>query len=72
MPRIRRIIDGKAYDTQTAEQLKEIWSDEVGETATILYRNRHGAFFFYHRYLEPYFCEDTQSLTQKSRPARAV
>jgi hypothetical protein len=42
---MRRIIDGTAYDTETAERIKEHPLSE--EETSILYRNRHGEFFLY-------------------------
>jgi predicted HicB family RNase H-like nuclease len=50
---MRRIIEGTAYDTETAELVKRVWWDDMEQETTILYRTRHGAFFFYQRYLTP-------------------
>jgi hypothetical protein len=50
---MRRIIEGTAYDTETSEKIKYSPEDEFEEAATTLYRTRHGAFFFHHRYLQP-------------------
>jgi hypothetical protein len=61
---MRRIIDGTAYDTDTAELIKDLWRDEFGEEAIALYRNRHGDFFFRERFLVPYF--DADSLRQEA------
>jgi predicted HicB family RNase H-like nuclease len=52
---MRRILDGTAYDTETGELIKQIWYSPDQEETTILHRTRHGAFFFYHRYLQKYF-----------------
>ena len=42
---MRRIVNGTAYDTETAERIKERPLSE--EETSILYRNRHGEFFLY-------------------------
>jgi len=49
---VRQIIDGTAYDTETAELIKQVWWDDMEQETDILYRTRQGAFFFYGRYLE--------------------
>jgi predicted HicB family RNase H-like nuclease len=47
---MRRIIDGTAYDTETAELVAE----RVGyEYAPKLYRTRNGAFFLWCQYVTP-------------------
>jgi len=50
---MRRIIDGTAYDTETAELIKQIWYDEEQAETNILYRTRLGAFFYWQRYYTP-------------------
>lgn len=50
---MRQIIDGRAYDTETSELIKEVcWEADgvYGERVHRLYRTRHGAFFLYRRY----------------------
>ena len=49
---MRRIIDRTAYDTEIAEFIKQIWFAEDQAETVVLYRTRHGAFFFYQRYLD--------------------
>lgn len=46
--KVKRIIDGKTYNTETATQLAG-WSSDHGpyETGNYLYQNRYGAFFQY-------------------------
>jgi hypothetical protein len=56
---MRRIIERTAYDTETSELIKEVFHDPDEPEATRLYRTRHGAFFFYHRYLHAYVSADT-------------
>jgi hypothetical protein len=55
---MRRIINGTAYDTETAERIKERPLSE--EETSILYRNRHGEFFLYLAVYEWYFDHDRQ------------
>ncbi len=50
---MRKIIDGTAYDTEIAELIHQSWFDPDDQETAILYRTRHGAFFFYERYLTP-------------------
>jgi predicted HicB family RNase H-like nuclease len=50
---MRRIIEGAAYDTGTAELIKQVWWDDMEQQTTVLHRTRNGAFFFYCRYLTP-------------------
>jgi hypothetical protein len=55
---MRRIINGTAYDTETAERIKERPLSE--EETSILYRNRHGDFFLYIADYTWYFDHDRQ------------
>ena len=48
---MRQIINGTAYDTETAELVKQVQFDPEGEQVNRLYRTRHGAFFFHPRYV---------------------
>lgn len=50
---MKRIIDGKTYNTETATLITQIGDDE-GSRAEALYQTRHGAFF---RYNEEYLPE---------------
>jgi predicted DNA binding CopG/RHH family protein len=51
---MRRIIDGTAYDTETAELIVERGGYEhAPEELAQLYRTRNGAFFLWCRYVTP-------------------
>lgn len=52
---MRRIINGTAYDTETAELIKRVdgdWQINPEESAS-LYRTRNGAFFLWAQYVTP-------------------
>jgi predicted DNA binding CopG/RHH family protein len=49
---MRRIKQGTAYDTETAELIKTVQSIHLDEAAT-LYRTRNGAFFLHAQYVTP-------------------
>ena len=52
---MRRIIDGTAYDTETAALIKNVQGhpDVAPEQSITLYQTRNGAFFLWARYLTP-------------------
>ena len=50
---MRRIIDGTAYDTETAELIKMVQHRGNPEEAEVLYRTRNGAFFLWAQYPTP-------------------
>jgi hypothetical protein len=50
---MRRIIDGTAYDTDTAELIKMVQHPGDPEEAAVLYRTRNGAFFLWAQYPTP-------------------
>jgi predicted HicB family RNase H-like nuclease len=43
--RIKRIIDGKTYNTETATVVFENWNDDPSLAGVVLYQTRHGSFF---------------------------
>jgi predicted HicB family RNase H-like nuclease len=47
---MRRIINGKAYDTETGELVVERGN---GDEVEVLYRTRNGAYFLWEQYLIP-------------------
>ena len=76
-PKIKRIIEGKTYNTETATRLAAIEDDEYVITGAQLYQTRHGAFFIY-RYAEdgpdgpesdilPYTPEQARAWLEKHR-----
>jgi hypothetical protein len=72
---MRRIMNGAAYDTETAELVKEAhWEADgvYGDRVHRLYRTRHGAFFFYRRYEgmigDPDTGEEEQVLSETLSP----
>jgi hypothetical protein len=52
---MRRIIEGTAYDTETAELIKSVQGhpEYAPEEAATLYRTRNGAFFLWAQYVTP-------------------
>jgi predicted DNA binding CopG/RHH family protein len=50
---VRRIIDGTAYDTETAALIEKIWGQSDNGEAAALYQTRNGAFFLWIQYLTP-------------------
>lgn len=50
---MRRIISGTAYDTETAELVKQVCWDDMDQQTSILYRTRNGVFFLSERYYTP-------------------
>lgn len=50
---MRRIIDGTAYDTETAELIKMVEHPADPADAAALYRTRNGAFFLWAQYVTP-------------------
>ena len=50
---MRRIIDGTAYDTETAELIKMAQDPGDPTDVGVLYRTRHGAFFLWAQYPTP-------------------
>jgi hypothetical protein len=71
MIKIKRIIAGKTYNTETAAIIFEAWS-EHSDAGVIVYQTRHGAFFAYEQdrdpsdwQLRPLTDAETQSLLEK-------
>ena len=51
---MRRIKNGTAYDTETAEQIRQVgFNDAFPDQGEILYRTRNGAFFLWAQYVTP-------------------
>jgi predicted HicB family RNase H-like nuclease len=59
---MKRIIDGKSYDTETAGLVAEAWSPVGGDGAK-LYQTRHGAYFLWAQFLTP-----SDNTVQELRP----
>lgn len=51
---MKRIIDGKTYNTDTATKIADKWDERHPEEFDILYQTRHGAFFQYYGGETPY------------------
>lgn len=45
---MKRIVDGKTYNTDTATKIDHKWDERHPEAFDILYQTRHGAFFRYY------------------------
>jgi len=51
---MRRIKEGTAYDTETAELIKQIgFTDAIPDQGETIYRTRNGAFFLWAQYVTP-------------------
>jgi hypothetical protein len=51
---MRRIKNGTAYDTETAELIKQVgFNDARADEGEALYRTRNGAFFVWEQYVTP-------------------
>jgi hypothetical protein len=51
---MRRVIDGTAYDTETAEKIRQVgFNDAFPDEGEVLYRTRNGAFFLWAQYVTP-------------------
>jgi len=48
---MKKIIDGKMYDTETAKNIGEYWNgipmNDFGHASTTLYRTKNGTYFLY-------------------------
>src|SRR2546426_1002909 len=46
---MKKILDGKTYNTNTALKVHEVWSNDGGggTSGSVLYQTKHGAFFLF-------------------------
>ena len=52
MIKVKRIIDGKTYNTETATVIFRSWH-EYSDTGVVVYQTRNGAFFSYEQDYDP-------------------